>query len=127
MTNPVSGAFEVALQAQPDAFPERRLLSKRYHGALEATAEGQMLSVMGGRPGSAGYVAIERVTGTLEGRRGSFALQHSGQMNRGAPTLVVTVVPDSGTGELAGLAGRMGIRIEAGGKHFYDFDYTLEP
>jgi hypothetical protein len=127
MTQKVSGNFEVTMQAQPDTFPERRLLSKRYHGALEATAEGQMLSCMGGRPGSAGYVAIERVTGTLEGRQGSFALQHNGLMNRGEPSLVVTVVPDSGTGRLTGLAGRMGIRIEAGGKHFYDFDYTLEP
>ena len=127
MTSKASGTFDVTLSPQPDTFPERRLLAKRYHGVLDASAEGQMLSVMGGRPGSAGYVAIERVTGTLEGRRGSFALQHSGQMNRGAPTLEITVVPDSGTGELTGLAGRMGIRIEAGGKHFYDFDYTIEP
>ncbi len=126
MTQQVSGNFDVAMQAQPDTFPERRGLSKRYHGALDATAEGQMLSCMGGRPGSAGYVAIERVTGTLQGRRGSFALQHSGLMNRGTPSLVITVVPDSGSGELTGLAGRMGIRIE-GGRHFYDFDYTLEP
>ncbi len=127
MTRKASGPFEVAMQPQPDTFPERRLLSKRYHGALEATAEGQMLSALGGRPGSAGYVALERVTGTLEGRQGSFMLQHSGTMNRGEPSLVITVVPDSGTGQLAGLAGRMGIRIEAGGKHFYDLDYTLEP
>jgi hypothetical protein len=75
--------------------------------------------------GSAGYVAIERVSGTLHGRRGSFVLQHSGTMNRGAPELSITVVPDSGTGELAGLAGRMSIVI-ANGAHSYRFDYTLD-
>jgi hypothetical protein len=84
-----------------------------------------MLAVRTAVDGSAGYVAIERVSGTLDGRRGSFALQHSGTMDRGAASLSVTVIPDSGTDELLGLAGRMQIRIE-GGKHFYDFDYTLD-
>jgi len=74
--------------------------------------------------GSAGYVAIERVTGTLDGKHGTFVLQHSGTMNRGASTLSVTVVPDSGTGELAGLSGRMNIQIVEG-KHFYELDFEL--
>ena len=74
--------------------------------------------------GSAGYVAMERVNGKLHGRNGTFALQHSGTMTRGAPQLIITVVPDSGTGELAGLSGKMTINI-VDGKHFYEFDYTL--
>jgi hypothetical protein len=74
--------------------------------------------------GSAGYVAMERVTGTLAGRSGSFAIQHHGIMDRGAPSLSITVVPDSGAGELAGITGRMGITIEEG-KHFYDFEYDI--
>jgi hypothetical protein len=75
--------------------------------------------------GSAGYVAIERVDGKLKGRNGSFALQHNAIMDRGQPSLSIIVVPDSGTGELVGLTGKMNIRIEAGGKHYYDFDYNL--
>jgi hypothetical protein len=131
-TRHVSGVFDVAMQPQPElpsaptpgATLGRMLLDKRYHGELDASAQGQMLSAMTATTGSAGYVAIEHVTGTLQGRAGSFVLQHSGTMNRGTPLLSVTVVPDSGTGALAGLAGRMAIRI-AEGKHFYDFDYTL--
>jgi hypothetical protein len=84
-----------------------------------------MLSAMGSVKGSAGYVAIERITATLHGRRGSFVLQHSGTMTRGTSQLSVTVVPDSATDELTGLAGRMNIIIEAG-KHAYEFDYTLD-
>jgi Protein of unknown function (DUF3224) len=83
-----------------------------------------MLSATTGVEGSAGYVAIEHVSGTLHGRAGTFVLQHSGTMNRGSPFLAVTVVPDSGTGELAGIRGTMAIII-AGGKHTYEFDYTL--
>ena len=83
-----------------------------------------MLSAMTEVKGSAGYVAMERVTGTLHGRSGSFVLQHSGTMTRGAPQMSVTVVPDSGTGQLAGLAGQMTIKI-TDGKHFYEFEYTL--
>jgi hypothetical protein len=75
--------------------------------------------------GSAGYVAIEQVSGTLQGRSGTFILQHKGTMNRGAPELIITVVPDSGTGQLVGLAGKMGVRIEDS-KHFYDFEYSLD-
>ena len=84
-----------------------------------------MMTAITGTKGSAGYVAIERVTGSLDGRTGAFTLQHSGTMTRGVPELSVTVVPDSGTGQLAGLSGKMAIRIEEGGKHFYDFDYSL--
>src|SRR5471032_1004996 len=90
----------------------------------DAASIGEMLSVRSETPGSAGYVALERVTGTLQGRKGSFVLQHSGTMNRGAPTLVLTVVPDSGTGELAGLSGSMAIIIDQG-KHSYTMDYQL--
>jgi hypothetical protein len=83
-----------------------------------------MLSAITAVAGSAGYVAVEIVEGALEGRKGSFVLQHTGTMNRGSPSLSVTVVPDSGTDELAGLAGQFSIII-AGGKHSYEFTYTL--
>jgi hypothetical protein len=124
------GEFEVKLAPQAQdggaGAPGRMLIDKRFHGALEAGSVGQMLAFSASVKGSAGYVALELVTGTLNGRSGSFVLQHSGTMDRGAPSLSVTVVPDSGTGELQGLSGRMNIRIE-GGKHFYEFDYTLKP
>jgi hypothetical protein len=128
----ISGEFEVKLTPQAAEVagkaeaPGRMLLDKRYLGALEASAVGQMLAFTTAVKGSAGYVAMERVAGSLEGRRGTFVLQHSGTMERGAPTLSVSVVPDSGTDELRGLRGRMTIRIE-GGKHFYDFEYRIEP
>lgn len=129
MTHHANGEFDVKLipQAQdgPLTAPGRMLLDKRFHGPLDATSQGQMLAMSSAMKGSAGYVAMELVTGKLDGKRGSFALQHTGTMNRGAPSLSVTVVPDSGTEELTGLSGRMNIRIE-GGKHFYDFDYVLE-
>lgn len=131
MPSRATGPFEVNLTPQSsDPMPEgttlRRIsIDKRFHGDLEATSTGEMLSAMTSVKGSAGYVAIERVTGTLAGRRGTFTLQHSGTMARGAQQLTITVVPDSGTGDLAGLTGRMAIRIESGGKHFYDFDYEL--
>ncbi len=129
-TQRAAGAFDVKMQPQPGSAPTpgltlgRMLLDKRYQGDLEATGQGQMLSAMTPTQGSAGYVAIEHVAGTLKGRSGSFVLQHHGLMNRGAPQLSIVVVPDSGTGELAGLTGRMDIRIEKGA-HFYSFDYTL--
>ena len=112
---------------EPDAVeaaPGRLTLDKQFHGELEARSQGQMLAVRTAVEGSAGYVAMERVSGVLQGRRGTFALQHSGTMTRGARQLSVTVVPGSGTGELAGLEGRMDILIE-GGQHSYDFTYTL--
>jgi hypothetical protein len=99
-------------------------LDKQFRGELEASSQGEMLSAGTSVKGSAGYVAMERVTGTLQGRGGSFILQHSGTMTRGTPQLSITVVPDSGTGELAGLAGRMAIEI-ADGMHSYDFEYTI--
>ena len=123
-----TGPFEVKMapldtHAQPPVLG-RMSLDKVYHGDLEATAVGEMLAAMTPTEGSAGYVAIERVTGTLAGRTGTFMLQHNGLMNRGAPSLVISVVPDSGTGELEGLSGTMMIIIEAGA-HRYEFDYTL--
>ena len=128
MTRNISGEFDLKMVPQPqeggpDA-PGRMLLDKRFHGALDATSVGQMLALMTATKGSAGYVAMELVTGSLGGKRGSFTLQHSGTMTRGSPTLSVSVVPDSGTEALHGLGGQMKIRIE-GGKHFYDFEYTL--
>src|SRR5690242_18160827 len=102
----------------------RMLLNKKFSGDLEATARGQMLTAMTSVKGSAGYVAIDHVTGELDGRKGSFVLQHSGSMNRGVPTLSIMVVPDTGTGELAGLSGTLSINI-IDGKHFYDFIYSI--
>ena len=130
MTIRASGTFEVKIspQASDDRAEGvalgRMSLDKQFHGDLEATSKGEMLTAGTGVPGSAGYVAIERVDGTLHGRGGTFVLQHSGTMTRGAPQLTITVVPDSGAGQLAGLAGRMAITI-ADGKHTYDFEYTL--
>jgi hypothetical protein len=101
-------------------------LDKQFHGDLEATSKGEMIATQTDVKGSAGYVAMERVTGTLAGRKGSFVLQHSATMNRGVPELSITVVPDSGTDELTGLTGKMNIIIIiAAGKHSYEFDYAL--
>ena len=131
MTARASGPFEVkltprAIDDQAEGGPRGRMsIDKQFHGDLEATSKGEMLTAGTGVKGSAGYVAIEHVTGTLHGRSGSFILQHSGTMTRGVPELTITVVPDSGTDELAGLAGRMTIEIEAG-KHAYGFEYTLD-
>ena len=97
---------------------------KRFHGALDAVSVVHMLAVGTAVPGSAGYVAVERLSGTLRGRAGTFFMQHSGVMDRGTPSLSLQVVPDSGTGELTGLSGRMAIDI-VDGKHYYNFDYTL--
>ena len=102
----------------------RLSLDKTFQGDLTGSSRGEMLTAMTEVKNSAGYVAIERITGTLHGKPGSFVLQHSGTMTRGAQQLVITVVPDSGTGALAGLAGTMVITI-TDGKHFYDFSYTL--
>jgi hypothetical protein len=99
-------------------------IDKKFHGDLDGVSKGQMLAAGTVVKGSAGYVAIELITGTLHGRKGSFVLQHSGTMTRGAPELSVTVVPDSGTDQLVELSGKMMITI-VNGKHLYDFDYTL--
>lgn len=130
MTTRAVGPFEVKLAPQPlsdvaaDSGLARLSLDKVFHGDLAGTSRGEMLSAMGGVPGSAGYVAMERVTATLHGHRGTFVLQHTGVMDRGAPSLTVNVVPDSGTGELQGLTGTMSIHVE-GKAHSYVFDYTL--
>jgi hypothetical protein len=131
MSQRATGAFDVKLAPQaPDAGFEdiavgRMTIDKQFHGDLSGTSKGQMLAVMTGVKGSAGYVAMEIVTATLGGRRGTFALQHTGTMTRGQPGLLVTVVPDSGTGDLAGLNGQMNIII-TDGKHFYEFDYAVD-
>jgi len=130
MTTHATGTFEVKLTPQvagdagEGATLGRMSIDKRFHGDLEATSKGEMLTAGTDVKGSAGYVAIERVTGTLHGRSGFFVLQHSGTMTRGAAHLEIRVVPDSGTGDLVGLAGQMTIRI-ADGQHSYDLEYTL--
>ncbi len=129
MTSHASGAFEVkvvpqAADAEGDAGLGRMSIDKQFHGDLEGTSKGQMLAAMSSVPGSGGYVAMERVTGTLKGQSGSFVLQHSGTMTRGAPQMTVSVVPDSGTGQLVGLAGVLTIKI-ANGKHSYEFEYAI--
>lgn len=129
MTKHASGTFEVKLTPQADGevgdqTVGRMSIEKQFRGDLEAVSRGQMLAVQTEVKGSAGYVAMERVSGTLDGRSGSFALQHSGTMTRGEPQLMVTVVPDSGTQQLTGLSGKMSINI-ADGQHSYEFEYTL--
>lgn len=126
------GTFEVKLAPQTTAHEHagaslgRLSIDKEFRGDLVGTSKGEMLTAMTSVKESAGYVAIERVTGTLQGRKGSFALQHSGTMTRGLPSLVITVVPDSGTEGLTGLGGSMTIII-AEGKHSYEFEYSLPP
>lgn len=131
MTQRAEGSFEVKLLpidiawAGDPALYGRMSIDKQFSGDLEATSQGEMLSAMSSVKGSAGYVAIEKVTGTLHGRGGTFMLQHSATMNRGAPWLSIAVIPDSGTGELAGISGSMQIVIE-NKKHSYIFDYSLD-
>ena len=102
----------------------RMSLDKIFTGSLEATSKGEMLSAMTSTKGSAGYVAIEQVIGSLSGKSGSFVLQHFGTMNRGKDNLILEVVPDSGSGELTGISGKMLIKID-NGKHFYELEYEL--
>jgi hypothetical protein len=129
-TGRATGTFDVKLSPlAADDYADgktlgRMTIDKTIRGGLEATSRGQMLTGMGSVKGSAGYVAIERVTGTLDGRRGSFVLQHTGVMTRGDGRLTITIVPDSGTDELTGLAGTMTIEVAAG-VHSYALDYTL--
>lgn len=122
------GTFDVKATPAPgddkDTVPGRFLLEKQIHGDIEGTSKGQMLTAGDFAKGSAGYVAIEQITGSLAGRRGSFALQHSGTLKHGAQELHITVVPGSGSGQLEEITGTMTIEIKDG-KHFYDFDYTL--
>lgn len=124
------GSFEVKLQPEGTPQPEggttlgRVTVSKDFSGDLVGTGTGTLLTAVTGTPGSAGYVAIERVTGILHGRKGSFVFQHTGTMDRGAQQLSITVVPDSGTGELAGIEGTFTLTITEG-KHLYEFAYSL--
>ncbi len=126
----ITGNFDVKLTPQSPAPAieaaklDRQTLDKTFHGDLAATSLGEMLACMTDVKGSAGYVAIERVTGTLLGKTGSFVLMHTGVMDRGTPQLTVQVIPDSGTDELTGLTGKMAIQI-TGGQHVYTFDFTL--
>ena len=125
-----AGSFEVTLHPLSNADASshpllgRMLLTKKFSGDLTAEARGQMLSAGTNTRGSACYVAIDHVSGELDGRKGSFILQHTGSMNRGAPSLSIMVVPDSGTDELTGLTGTLSINI-IDGKHFYDFIYSF--
>jgi len=125
MSQHASGSFEVKLEPMTgEGFP-RLSLKKQFHGDLEGTSTGEMMSVEGTVEGSGAYVAIERITGTLHGRKGSFALVHNGTMRRGGEfSMIIRVVPDSGTDELTGLSGSMEIVIE-GRDHFYKLDYVL--
>jgi hypothetical protein len=123
------GTFEVKLAPLaspelPDGVLGRMSIDKQFHGDLEGTSKGEMLMASTEVKGSAGYVALEQVTGKLNGRTGTFILQHNATMDRGTPHLSITVVPDSGTGELSGISGTLNIII-ADGKHSYDFEYNL--
>ena len=130
MTTHINGTFEVKLAPQAheenvgDPSVGRMSIEKQFFGDLEASSKGQMFAVRTEVSGSAGYVAMERVVGTLQGRKGSFALQHSGTMTRGEKQLSVSVVPDSGTEQLTGLSGTMGIEIVEG-QHLYTFDFAF--
>ena len=130
MSQHANGPFDVKLLPQEDANDPsgigRLLLDKAFHGELEATSRGQMLGVRTANNTSGGYVAMEKVTGSLAGRKGTFHLMHYGIGRRGTNTLTLQVVPDSGTGELERLSGDMRIVIKEGGAHFYEFDYAFE-
>ena len=131
VVNHAKGAFDIKMTPTPaDDYADGKALGrvaadKQYHGDLEGSGKGQMLTATGEVKGSAVYVATERVSGKLGGRSGTFLLAHRGVMNRGAQQLEVDVVPDSGTGELQGIAGRLAINVTPDGKHVYDFEYTL--
>ena len=130
MTIHARGPFDVKITPLANDAPSegsplgRMSIDKQFHGDLEATSKGEMLTAVTAIKNSAAYVAIERVTGTLHGRRGTFVLQHTGIMTRGTGQLTVAVVPDSGTGDLEGLVGTMSITI-VGREHSYDFEYGL--
>lgn len=129
MSHHATGTFEVKLEPIAGEGYPRLTLKKQFQGDLAGTSEGEMMSAMTGVEGSGAYVAIERITGTLAGRKGSFMLVHNGTMRRGSEfNMIIRVVPDSGTDELTGLTGTMTIKIE-GGKHFYelDFDFLAAP
>jgi len=128
MTQHATGTFEVKMMPADDKSEDKSMgrmtIEKEWHGDLEGTSVGQMLTGGDVTKGSAGYVAIEKFTGTVNGRKGSFILQHSATMTRGVGQLTITVVPDSGTDQVKGISGKLIIKIE-GGKHYYDFEYSL--
>jgi hypothetical protein len=131
MTAHANGTFDVQVIPQEPDNKEaesskigRMSLDKQFHGDLDALSKGEMLGVHNENQSSGGYVAMERVSGTLHGRAGSFVLQHIGTMSGGAQQMTILVVPDSGTDQLVGLTGKMSIKVE-NGKHFYEFEYTL--
>jgi hypothetical protein len=129
MTNQATGIFDVKLTPQDDKSEDKTLgrmtIDKQWQGDLEGTSKGQMLTGGDASKGSAGYVAIEKFSGTVKGRKGALIFQHSATMTKGEGQLSITVVPDSGTDELAGISGKLTIKIE-NGKHFYDFEYSLK-
>jgi hypothetical protein len=134
MSQRAAGPFDVKVTPQkPDtqiaraANLGRLTIDKRFHGDLEGISKGEMLATQTDTPGSAGYVALERVTCTLKGRAGSFVLQHSATMTRGTPKASISVVPDSGTGDLQGISGTMTITVAGDGSHSYEFDYKIGP
>ncbi len=123
-----TGPFDVKMIPQDDKSVDgvtRMLIDKQYHGDLEGTGKGQMLTGGISASKSGAYVAIEKFTGTLQGRTGTFVLHHTGIMTNGKPDLTILIAPDSGTGQLVGIAGKMTVNIAADGKHSYDFEYTL--
>ena len=127
----VSGKFELTLKPLEtyaeginDVKLGRLAIDKTFHGGLSAVSKGEMLNVLSSVEGSAGYVAIEQVSGMLEGKTGSFVLQHYGTMSSNSQHLTLEVIPNSGSGELQELSGTMAIRIE-NGQHYYDFDYAI--
>lgn len=130
MTQRATGTFEVTMNPQsapapaPGATLARMSLDKKFQGDLAGVGKGEMLTAITDTKGSAAYVAIERVSGTLHGRQGSFVFQHTGTGDRGTQQYSITVVPDSGTDQLAGIAGKFNLTI-TDGKHFYDFEYSL--
>jgi hypothetical protein len=130
MTHHTTGSFEPVVKPVAPDFPAapslgRMTIDKTLHGGIDGTGVGQMLTSMTETKGSAGYVAVELITGTVDSHKGTFSLIHLGLMDRGKQTLTITVVPDSGTGELTGLTGTFTLHIAPDGKHTYDFDYTL--
>ena len=124
------GTFEVTItpqvhqQSVGDVSVARMAIAKIFSGEMTGTGSGEMLAYRSTVPGSAGYVAMEKVQGVLNGHQGSFVMQHGGMMNRGESQLSIKIVPDSGTEQLSGIAGEMLLTIEQG-KHFYEFRYTL--
>ena len=129
LTQHATGSFDVKMTPQDDKLGDgisRMVLQKQYHGDLEGTAKGQMLAA-GSAKSSGVYVAIETFTGTVQGKTGTFALHHTGIMSKGSPSLAISVVPGSGTGDLVGISGNMKINIAPDGKHSYDLEYALPP